>query len=35
MKKALSPAQVLKVEVEEEEDLVRVYILPTERAKAV
>ena len=35
LKKSLSPAEVLKVEVDEENDLATCYILPTERAKAV
>ena len=35
VKKSLSPAEVLKVEIDEEEKLATVYILPTERAKAV
>ena len=35
IKKSLSPAEVLKVEIDEEEALARVFIIPTERAKAV
>jgi N utilization substance protein A len=35
IKKALSPAEVLKVEVNYEENSANAYILPTERAKAV
>lgn len=35
IKKSLSPAEVLKVEVDEDEGLARVYIHPSERAKAV
>ena len=35
IKKSLSPAEVLKVEVNEEEGIANAYIHPTERAKAV
>lgn len=35
IKRSLSPAEVLKVEIDEEEKLAIVYILPSERAKAV
>jgi N utilization substance protein A len=35
IKKSLSPAEVLKVEIDEENKASIVYILPTERAKAV
>jgi len=35
IKKSLSPAEVLKVEVDQEEFLAKVYINPEERAKAV
>ncbi|MFK7779722.1 MAG: transcription termination factor NusA, partial [Candidatus Gracilibacteria bacterium] len=35
LKKSLSPAEVLKVEIDEENELATCYILPTERAKAV
>jgi N utilization substance protein A len=35
IKKALSPAEVLKVEVNYEENSANAYIIPTERAKAV
>lgn len=35
IKKSLSPAEVLKVEVDEEMGLAKVYIHPSERAKAV
>jgi N utilization substance protein A len=35
IKKSLSPAEILKVEIDEEEKTAIVYILPTERAKAV
>ena len=35
IKKSLSPAEILKVEVDEEEKKAEVFILPSERAKAV
>lgn len=35
LKKSLSPAEVLKVEIDEDNELAICYILPTERAKAV
>jgi len=35
LKKSLSPAEVLKVEIDEENEVANCYILPTERAKAV
>ncbi len=35
LKKSLSPAEVLKVEIDEEKESAICYILPTERAKAV
>lgn len=35
IKKSLSPAEILKVEIDEEDELANVYILPSERAKAV
>ena len=35
IKKSLSPAQIIKVEVNEEEEYAKVFILPEERAKAV
>jgi transcription antitermination factor NusA-like protein len=35
LKKSLSPAEVLKVEADEEKETAICYILPTERAKAV
>ncbi len=35
IKRSLSPAQVLKVEINEEQEHATVFILPTERAKAV
>lgn len=35
IKKSLSPAEILKVEINDEEKVAKVYILPTERAKAV
>lgn len=35
MKKALSPAEVIKVEADEEEQSATVFILPSQRAKAV
>ncbi len=35
VKKSLSPAEVLKVEIDEEEDCANVYIRPSERARAV
>lgn len=35
VKKSLSPAEVLKVDIDEDNELAIVYILPTERAKAV
>lgn len=35
VKRSLSPAEVLKVEINEDEKLATVYILPSERAKAV
>jgi N utilization substance protein A len=35
IKKSLSPAEVIKVEVDEEEETAIAYILPSERAKAV
>ena len=35
LKKSLSPAEVLKVDIDEEEESAICYILPTERAKAV
>lgn len=35
IKKSLSPAEVVKVEVNEDEKMANVYILPSERAKAV
>jgi len=35
IKKALSPADVKKVEVDEDDELARVYIENSERAKAV
>ncbi|MDR3150280.1 MAG: KH domain-containing protein [Candidatus Peribacteria bacterium] len=35
MKKSLTPAEVLRVEIDDEAQTAIVYILPTERAKAV
>jgi N utilization substance protein A len=35
IKKSLSPAEVLKVEIDEENKIAVSYILPAERAKAV
>jgi transcription antitermination factor NusA-like protein len=35
IKKSLSPAEVLRVDIDEEEKQAIVHILPTERAKAV
>jgi transcription antitermination factor NusA-like protein len=35
LKKSLSPAEVLKVEIDEENEVANCFILPTERAKAV
>lgn len=35
LKKSLSPAEVLKVEIDEDNESANCYILPTERAKAV
>ena len=33
--KSLTPASILKVEINEEEQIAKAYILPTERAKAI
>ncbi|MDP2396251.1 MAG: hypothetical protein Q8S84_03460 [bacterium] len=35
LKKSLSPAEVIKVDVDEKNESAICYILPTERAKAV
>lgn len=35
IKKALAPAEILKVDVSEEDNVANVYLLPSERAKAV
>lgn len=35
LKKSLSPAEVIKVEIDEDKELATCYILPSERAKAV
>jgi transcription antitermination factor NusA-like protein len=35
LKKSLSPAEVLKVEINEKTETATCYILPSERAKAV
>ncbi|MBT3853241.1 hypothetical protein HOF65_04610 [bacterium] len=35
LKKSLSPAEVLKVEIDEENEMASCFILPSERAKAV
>jgi N utilization substance protein A len=35
IKKSLSPAETLRVEVDEDEAFAKVYILPSERARAV
>jgi len=35
IKKSLSPAEIIKVEVDDEVKSAIVYILPTQRAKAV
>jgi len=35
LKKSLSPAQVVKVEIDEDDELATCYIDPSERAKAV